>query len=623
MARRNWPPSAEDASNRVTSCPRSAAETAAERPAGPAPTTATLRRVRGRRQHQRRLVARARVHQAGGPLVGERVVQAGLVAADARVDLVGAAGRGLLDEQRVGQERPGHRHQVRAAGGEDLLGHLGGVDPVGGAHRDAQLGTQPGGGRGPGRPRHLGDDRRDPRLVPADAGVDHRGAGRLDLAGQRQRLVPGLAVGDQVEKRHPVHHQEVLAERLAHPADDLDGEAHPVLRGAAPPVGAVVGVRCEELVDQVALGAHDLDAVVARAPGQPGSVDVVADGPLDPARGERAGLERSDRRLGRGRRDVQRGVAVAAGVQHLQRDRTALGVHRVGDLPVAVRVRAAGHHRPERQQPAAHVGRVATGHDQPGAAAGTLREVRRELGQVLRLVLQPGVHRPHHRAVAQREVPDRQRGKEMWVRRHGVAPAWAVRYSVSQSTQNRSRRMPPRSTRWTSRSWPSSEDGSGRVRGELLVVRQPGRVLGAVLGHLGQDGRAVAVRRTAELHGDLAAELLHRGVRGDPARQLPASRGGHGVDLLGRTRALRDGGRAHPAVGLHAGQHAVDLLVRGAPEEPDGPVEAPGEVEPGRGSLGERDQDRVLEGHPPRMPEPRLAMQRVAHVNLATSTTLP
>ena len=103
---------------------------------------------------------------------------------------------------------------------------------------------------------------------------------------------------------------------------------------AAPPVGAVVGVRREELVDQVALGPHDLDAVVPGAPGQPGRVDEVVDGPLDPARDRRAGLERRDRRLGRGRRDVERGVAVAAGVQHLQRDRAALGVHRVGDLPV-------------------------------------------------------------------------------------------------------------------------------------------------------------------------------------------------------------------------------------------------------------------------------------------------
>jgi hypothetical protein len=41
-ARSNWPPIASAASNRSTRCPRAAAVTAADSPAGPAPTTATL-----------------------------------------------------------------------------------------------------------------------------------------------------------------------------------------------------------------------------------------------------------------------------------------------------------------------------------------------------------------------------------------------------------------------------------------------------------------------------------------------------------------------------------------------------------------------------------------------------
>src|SRR5699024_12164930 len=43
---RSCPPSSWVASNRVTTCPRSAALIAASSPAGPAPTTATLRRRR-------------------------------------------------------------------------------------------------------------------------------------------------------------------------------------------------------------------------------------------------------------------------------------------------------------------------------------------------------------------------------------------------------------------------------------------------------------------------------------------------------------------------------------------------------------------------------------------------
>ena len=54
--------------------------------------------------------------------------------------------------------------------------------------------------------------------------------------------------------------------------DDLDEESLPVLGGAAPFVGAVVGVRAQELIDEIALTAHDLDGVVAGASGILGSL---------------------------------------------------------------------------------------------------------------------------------------------------------------------------------------------------------------------------------------------------------------------------------------------------------------------------------------------------------------
>ena len=79
------------------------------------------------------------------------------------------------------------------------------------------------------------------------------------------------------------------------------------------------------------------------------------------------------------RADAERVVAVAAGVQHLQRDRAALVVHRAGDLAVPHRLQPGGHLGGERLEPAALVGRVAAGDDQADAAAGPLGEVRREL----------------------------------------------------------------------------------------------------------------------------------------------------------------------------------------------------------------------------------------------------
>ncbi len=380
---------------------------------GVVPTS--LDRRRERQQHELGLAPRPRVDQAGRLAVGEDVVEAGLVAGDAGVDLVGPPGGRLRDELRVGQERTRHRHQIGLAGSEDLLGQLGGVDPVGGTDRDRHLGLQPGGHRAPGAARHLGDDRGDPRLVPADAGVEHGGAGLLESVRQVGDLVPGLAPLDQVEQRDPVDDREAVAHGLPRPAYDLDGEAHPFGRGAAPGVGAVVGPRGQHLVDQVALGAHDLDGVVAGLLGQARRPGEVADRPVHAPRAQGRGGERGDRRLRAGGAHAERVVGVAPGVQHLEGDRPALLVHGVGHLAVPHRLEARRHVGGERLEPAPPVRSEPAGDDEAGAAPRALADVRREGRQVADPVLEPGVHRAHDQAVAQRQVAQRDRFEEVRV----------------------------------------------------------------------------------------------------------------------------------------------------------------------------------------------------------------
>ncbi len=275
-------------------------------------------------------------------------------------------------------------------------------------------------------PGDLGDDRGHPRLVPADAGVEDGHAGLLEQARELDDLVPRLAALDQVEQRDPVHDREALAHRLAGAAHDLDGEAHPVGRRPTPPVGAVVGARGQELVDQVALGAHDLDAVVARLLRQSGGVGEVRDGPVDALGRQRPRAEGRDRRPGGRGADGERVVAVAAGVQDLHRDRAARLVHRAGHPLVPDRLQPRGHLGGEGLEPAALVGRVAAGHDQPGAAAGALGEVRRQLVDVPRVVLEAGVHRAHDHPVAQGQVAEGDRLEEVGVGRHRSASSWVV-----------------------------------------------------------------------------------------------------------------------------------------------------------------------------------------------------
>ncbi len=115
----------------------------------------------------------------------------------------------LVDPVRVGQQRPGHRDQLHVRVGEDLLGGLRHVDPVRRHHRDVDVFGHRAADVDERAVGHRGDDRRHPRLVPADAGVDHRRAGRLDFGCQRDDLVPALAVLDVVDHRHPVADDEV------------------------------------------------------------------------------------------------------------------------------------------------------------------------------------------------------------------------------------------------------------------------------------------------------------------------------------------------------------------------------------------------------------------------------
>lgn len=71
--------------------------------------------------------------------MNEGVVEAGLVAGDARVDLVGRSALGLVHPVGIGEHRPGHRNQLCVTAVEDLFGSLGHVDPIRGGYRNVDV----------------------------------------------------------------------------------------------------------------------------------------------------------------------------------------------------------------------------------------------------------------------------------------------------------------------------------------------------------------------------------------------------------------------------------------------------------------------------------------------------
>ena len=249
-----------------------------------------------------------------------------------------------------------------------------------------------------------------------------------------------------VGHRHAVADDEVRPDRRPGAAHDLDRKPPALLGRAAPRVGPLVRARREELVEQIAFAAHDLDTVVAGFAGQLRAAGEVANGAVDVP--QRARLERVDRRLDRRRAHRKRMVGIASRVQDLQQDLAALVVHGIGDAAMPTRVRRRHHLRRERQQPPGAVRCVPAGDDQADAAARPLGEVRGESAGVARAILQAGVHRPHHHPVAQRREPKVQRRQQGWVRIGHVLAFKLAATSSSHSTALSSARMPPRSTRY-------------------------------------------------------------------------------------------------------------------------------------------------------------------------------
>src|SRR5690606_11077140 len=107
-------------------------------------------------------------------------------------------------------------------------------------------------------------------------------------------------------------------------------QAHPIFITAAPTVGALVDALDQQVVDEIALGTHDLDAVVAGYLGERGAIDEIDDLLLDPRLVQLPGGERIDRRLHRAGRYLLRSKGVAARMENLQADLATRLVHRLG-----------------------------------------------------------------------------------------------------------------------------------------------------------------------------------------------------------------------------------------------------------------------------------------------------
>ena len=256
--------------------------------------------------------------------------------------------------------------------------------------------------------------------MPANAGVQDRDACCLQRLGQLDHFRQRGAPLDQVQHGQTKDQDEIGADLGTGSAHDFQRKADAVLVTSAPGVVTVVGVGGDKFIDQVALRAHDLHAIVAGALCQGRGAHKVFDGLLHLFGAQRMRAKGVDRRFDGARRDQFGVVGVAAKVQYLHADLAAGFVHRLRHHLVFFGFFGRRHASATGHGASPIVGGNPSGHHQGHAASRALCIKR---GHALKAVLgffQADMHRAHQHAVFQYSETQVQRTEHQGVSGHGA-----------------------------------------------------------------------------------------------------------------------------------------------------------------------------------------------------------
>ena len=187
--------------------------------------------------------------------------------------------------------------------------------------------------------------------------------------------------------------------------DDFDCKTDAVFERASPSVRALVGGRCNELVDQVAFRSHDLDPVVAGFFSQFGAGDEILDLVFDFVLRESVGFEEVDRGLDSGRGDQFRVEGIAAGVQDLHGNFAARLMDRLGDDPVIVHFFFGGEFGGVLRHTTGFIGGDAAGDDQARSSGRPFGIKCRQSLKTVGRFLEAGMHRSHDDPIFKGDKP--------------------------------------------------------------------------------------------------------------------------------------------------------------------------------------------------------------------------
>ena len=251
--------------------------------------------------------------------------------------------------------------------------------------------------------------------------VDIDQPARIELLRQ-----PGVIRFHRIVQRHVVEHAErrqayadlVLADGDDHRLGDLEHEARAVLDRTAVAIRALIRVRADELLEQIAVRRMQLDAVASRRHGVLRGLHKFLYGGLDVRLGHllrhgirlhplgigvhlAGGRHRRRRQHARARRQIER-MADAPGVHELHEHLRALRVNRIGDALPPRNLRRGKYSGNARVAQPIGRRRRAFGDDQSGGRP--LRVILRH--QLVRDIAGGAVarHRRHDQAILQREL---------------------------------------------------------------------------------------------------------------------------------------------------------------------------------------------------------------------------
>jgi hypothetical protein len=210
------------------------------------------------------------------------------------------------------------------------------------------------------------------------------------------------SVGAPSSIRSPVDDQEIRSAGRANGAHDLDRKAMPVLDASAPVILAFVRVRDGELVDEITLGAHDLDTVESGSLSIGSGFGEIQDCTADICITHLAGRVPIDRRANRRRSNAIFNLCISAGMKKLRTDQATFGLDCFADGTQFQRLVPIIDTRTVGIKYSIGIGRKTTRDQNRRLAAGPLRIKGNLPGDTVRFGFKARMHRAHYHAIAQR-----------------------------------------------------------------------------------------------------------------------------------------------------------------------------------------------------------------------------